>query len=264
MTDISFDSLDNVPEDLRSEAKEVEGKIVVSVVPKTKLAEFRDNNIKLAKERDQLSEKMGQYQSIVGEDLSEFQKTLQELQTTHKRVKDGELVASTSLEAALESRTKELKADLTGKLEATQKDREAWKERATQLDREFANSVIDRRITDAVLDPKSGARPDALSDILERARRVYQVSEDRKSIIPKEKTSDGNTQVIYGPDGATPMSPGQWLQKLKDEAPYFFQGSSGGGASGSSHNTSGRPSEKEIANMDMETYSRLRKEGKIR
>lgn len=264
MADLTFDSLDAVPEDLRSDAKEVDGKVVISVVPKTKLTEFRDNNIRLAKERDQLTEMANQYKGIVGEDLSEFQKNLQELQTTAKRVKDGELVASTSLEAALESRTKELKADLMGKLEAIQKDRDAWKTKASQLDNEFANSIIDRHITDAVLDTKSGARTDALADILQRARSVYQVSDDRKNLIPKERQADGTFQVIYGPDGATPMAPAQWLQKLREEAPYFFQGSSGGGASGSSSAPSGGFSQKDIANMDMTTYTRLRKEGKIK
>ena len=54
MPEIVFESLDKVPEGLREHAKEEEGKVKVNVVPKNKLDEFRETNIKLAQERDSL------------------------------------------------------------------------------------------------------------------------------------------------------------------------------------------------------------------
>jgi hypothetical protein len=43
---------------------------------------------------------------------------------------------------------------------------------------------------------------------------------------------DGDA-IIYGADGATPMSPSEWVRgKLREQAPYFYKNSSGGGATG--------------------------------
>lgn len=259
MSDLVFESLDKVPEDLREHAKEKDGKIVLSVVPKVKLDEFRDTNIKLSRERDEFATKVTTYQQIVGEDIEAFSKSLEELRTTHKRVKDGELVANSSLDEAIAKRTAEMRAHHEGQLKQVSGELEAWKQKATTTEQKYLNSIIDRAITDAVLDPKSGARPDALPDILQRARSVFKVNE-KGEVVPY----DGDT-VIYGGDGSKPMSALEWMKKLADKAPYFFQGSSGGGAGGGTTipGTNGYTAE-QIAKMPMEEYSRLRKEGKIR
>ena len=259
MPEIVFESLDKVPEGLREHAKEEEGKVKVNVVPKNKLDEFRETNIKLAQERDSLKSAFDPYKEIVGDDIKKFQSSLKELQTIQKRVKDGELVANTSLEEAIAARTKELKADLEGKIASLSTDREAWKQKATKIEEKHKRSIVDRHITSAVLSKDSGARPDALSDILERAYKVFKVDDEKETVIPME-----GEQVVYGADGASPMSPLEWLKKMKETSPYFFQSSGGGGAGGGP----GAPgpagyTQEQISKMDLPTYQKLRKEGKI-
>jgi hypothetical protein len=260
MPEIVFESLDKVPEGLREYAKEQEGKISINVVPKVKLDEFRETNIKLAQERDAASSALNPYKEVVGDDVGGFKKAFDELRTIQKRVKDGELVASTSLEEAIAARTKELRADLDGKIQSLASDRDAWKGKATQIEQKHKRSIIDRNVTSAVLAKDSGARPDALQDILERAYKVFRVDEEKEAIIPYE-----GEQVVYGADGASPMSPSEWLRKLKENSPYFFQQSAGGGAGGSPQGGGAQGfTQEQIANMDLKTYQELRRAGKIK
>lgn len=266
MPEIAFETLDAIPEPLRPEAEERDdGKVYINVVPKKKLDEFRDTNIKLSQERDSLTKAMEQYKGLVGEDPDGFKKQYSELQKIRQRVQDGELVASTSLEEAISSRTKELRADLEGKLKAIESDRNAWKDKASTVEQRHRRSIIDRAITNAVVAKESGARTEALSDILERAYKVFKVEdkEGQEQVIPY-----AGDQVMYGADGASPMSPAEWLGKLRESSPYFFQ-SSGGGGGGSGEFGSGAGGAKRITaemieNMSMEEYTRLRSEGKIR
>jgi hypothetical protein len=37
---------------------------------------------------------------------------------------------------------------------------------------------------------------------------------------------------LYGADGGSPLTPKEWIGKLKEEAPHFFKGTTGGGAGG--------------------------------
>jgi hypothetical protein len=37
---------------------------------------------------------------------------------------------------------------------------------------------------------------------------------------------------MYGADGSTPMTPMEWLAKLREEKPFLFKQSEGGGSGG--------------------------------
>lgn len=226
MADFTFDALDQVPEDLREFAKEQDGKLRVSVVPKAKIDEFRTTNIGLAKERDSLAEQFNRYVKIVGEDPDNFENEISTLRELRKKVDDKELVANSSFDSALEQRTKELKSNLEAKAEQIAKDRDAWKGQASEFERRYKQHLIERAVTDAVLNQKSGARPDALHSIVKEAYEVFRVGTNGQ-ITPYEGDA-----VMYGSNGDAPMSPIEWLGKLRERMPYFFKESSGGGASG--------------------------------
>jgi len=226
MPDIIYDTLDAVPEGLREGAKQVDGKVVVNVVLKAKLDEFRDNNVALATERDTLKTTVATLTGIVGEDPQAFTQQLEELRSTAQQVKDGKLKGTDAIEAEVNARVGSMKSDYERRLLETGRDVQTWKEKANEADTKFRRSLIDRGVTNAVLAEASGAQPQALPDILTRAYGVFQVDE-KGHLIAK----DGEA-TIYGSDGATPMTPGEWLEKLKETAPYFFKQSSGGGAGG--------------------------------
>lgn len=227
MPEIKFDTLDAIPEGLREGAKEVDGKIVINVVPKVKLDEFRDTNIALSAERDDLKRAAASLQAIVGEDPDAFAQQLEEMRQTTQQVKDGKLKGTDAIEQEVNSRVSSMKGDYERRLQEAGQEAKAWKDKAVSADQKFRQSQIDRAVTNAVLAEDSGAQPQALMDILTRAYKTFVVEDDGKLVA-----RDGEA-TIYGADGASPMTPKEWLEKLREEAPYFFKSSTGGGAGGS-------------------------------
>lgn len=234
MPQIRFDSLDQVPEGLQEFAKKVDGDdsaVTVGVVAETKLAEFRDNNIALSKQRDDLSTKIENLQSIVGENPDEFSEELSELRQMAERVKAGELKESRAVEEAVGKRTEEMRKSYEERGQKVSQELAAWKQRYEGLDKKFREERVKNAIRAASFDPdgapdKLGIHQGAVDDIIERGLRIFKVDGDGK-IIPQ----DGEA-TIYGADGITPMTPREWLGKLREDAPYYFQGTSGGGAGG--------------------------------
>lgn len=239
MPKMEFDSVEVIPEGLRETAIKTEsGKFQIDVAPISKLNEFRDNNITLSQERDGLKANLGQLTGMVSQiaqvigvtpdklDLKAFGEQWSKLNDTAKQVADGKLVASTSLEEALTTRTTEMKTAHERALAELTADRDTWKNKATTLDEELRVGAIDRAITEAFLKPEIGGRPEALPDILTRARATYKVKEGK--LIPYDK--DG--KIIYDAE-AKPLQPEGWLKSLRASAGYFFKESNGGGANGS-------------------------------
>lgn len=226
MPELMFEALDAIPEGLKEVAVQKDGKFVVDVVPGKKLAEFRDNNINLAKERDALKSRWDALAPLVGEDLDAFKTSYEALRAVDQQVKDGKLTAKGDIEAEVTRRVDAMKSNYEQRLQAEAAARAQAEAGKTAAEEKFKRSVVERYVTDAVLNEKSGAIPTALPDILERSGKVFKVSDDGK-IVAKEGDA-----IIYGADGATPMTPIEWLGKLKESAPYFFKGSNGGGATG--------------------------------
>lgn len=225
MADLKFASKDEVPEDLRDYAKEDNGKWVVSVAPKAKLTEFRDNNISLAQERDRLKAANEVFAKL-GDDPEKLAREMAELRETAQLVKDGKLKGSDAVEAAVAERVKAAKeafdaqrVDLATKLSASEA-------RAKEIDGKYRRSIVDREITNAVLAEDSGINPAALPDVLARAYSTYQVTDEGKLVA-----KNGDT-VVYGQDGVTPMKPKEWLGKVLENSPYLGKQSAGGGANG--------------------------------
>jgi hypothetical protein len=228
MPDITFNSIDEVPEGLREVAKANDaGKIVVKVVPQVKLDEFRDRNIALAQERDGLATKLTKATSLLGDDFDAAESSLNELRSVAQRVKDGQLVENKGLEEALAERTGKMREEMQAEIHRNAQEAKAWRDKYGQTDQKLRRTYVDRAITDVVLDETSGVHPKALADILGRAYQTFEVGDDGKL------TAKRGDAILYGSDGATPMSPKEWINTLKDEAPYFFKGSNGGGSSGS-------------------------------
>lgn len=229
MPEILFDTLDAIPEGLREGATQKEGKFSINVVAKAKLDEFRDNNTALSQERDTLKASVAAMQKIVGDDVAAFATSFEEMKKTAQQVADGKLKGTEAIETEVTNRVASMKADYERQLQAAGVETKNWKDKAEASDTKFKRSLIDRGVTQAVLVETSGALTTALPDILTRAYGIFTV-DDKGALVAK----DGEA-TIYGSDGATPMTPGEWLEKLKETAPHFFKNSNGGGSSGSSN-----------------------------
>jgi hypothetical protein len=227
MPDLTFDSLEAVPEGLKEFAKKTDaGSFVVKVVPQVKLDEFRETNVTIAKERDALKLFREQMAPIVGENPSEFAARVAELTKLEQQVKDGALKGTDAISVEVQNRVAAMKSDFERQNgETAAQLAEARRREAAANDR-YNRSIVDRAVTDAVVHESSGALPSALQDILLRARGVFTVDAAGKLVA-----KDGEA-IIYGSDGASPMTPLEWMQKLRSQAPYFFKSSNGGGAAG--------------------------------
>jgi hypothetical protein len=226
MPDIKYQTKDAIPEGLREYAKEADGGFVVSVVPKTKLDEFRENNINIARERDELQNKITSYESIVGEDVGQFKENLEVLKKTHQQVQDGKLKGNEAIEAEVNRRLTDVKTNYESQLREAGAKLQTLEHSRSDFETKFKRSLIDREITNAVLHPESGVNPAALPDILTRAYGLYNVTDDGKLVA---KQGDA---VVYGADGVTPMQPKEWLSKVLEASPYLGKQSTGGGAAG--------------------------------
>lgn len=227
MPNIYFDTLEAVPEGLRPHAKtDDEGKIAVNVVPESKLSEFRDKNIQLSKDNEELGQKVTLLHSIVGDDPDSFKSDIEDMKTIRQRVKDGELKEGRQIEEAIAKRTEEMSKGYKDQLQNESKEKALWRQKFEAENAKFREQVVVSAVKDACMDPELGVNPTAVGDITERAKKVFRVGEDGKL------TAYNGDAMIYGADGASSVTPREWAAKLKEEAPYFFKGSNGGGAGG--------------------------------
>lgn len=206
--------------------KEVDGKFEVNVVSHKTHTGFRDNNLSLARERDELKNKLTQYVDTVGDDIGAFGTDLQELRAIRQQVKDGKLKTTKDIDAAIEDRLKQSKDALDARLAKVEADKSAEKDRGDKYESLYKRGTRNQAVTNAVLSSDSGVNPAALPDILARAERIFHVEEDG-SLVAK----DGDA-IIYGEDAKSSLSPKEWLTKLLAEAPYLGLQNSGGGAGG--------------------------------
>ena len=173
---------------------------VEGMVPKTQLDDFRNNNIALMQERDQLKEKFKDVDPV----------------------KYAELIASAAktpeaIEAAVQARVKQMRDEHNATL----------KERDTQigtLSQQLNTVLVDGSLKSEAA--KSGVLPTALDDVVLRGRMVFS-TKDGKMIAKNERG-----EALYDTDGTSPLSIGTWLKDLKKAAPHLFQGMQGSGGQG--------------------------------
>ena len=205
-------SREEVPAELQSFYVEREGAFVLDaegVVEKAKLDEFRNTNIALAKERDELKQRFDGIDPDEVKKLAEEKRKLELQAQGHKPEELDRLVGE---------RIKGLKADWDKQLstEATERDSLTSRLTAIQIDQ----GVI-------TVATKRGLRPTAIPDITSRARLVFKLVNG----APRAFEADGTT-VRYGKDGVTPMTLEEWVDAQVSDAPHLFESNAGGGAAG--------------------------------
>ena len=239
---ITFDTIDAVPAGLKEYAKTEDGKVTVNVAPSVKLDEFRNKNIELSQQLEQLGPTLARVKEIAGDDLDAFTTDLQGLRDIARRVQDGELKTNDQIESAVQDRIKAVKDGYEDNAKALRTELQAEKTKALTLEQRLNQTRIDKDVTSVVILPDSGVRPEALPDLLQRAYRLFKVEGDK--LVPKNGEA-----TIYGANGADPMTVSEWLVKLRDEAPHYFKGNTGGGANGGKDGKVGGFSAAEIAKM---------------
>ena len=125
-------------------------------------------------------------------------------------------------------------------------------------DEQLARLAIDGAVRDAA--GRAGLVPAAIDDALGRGRRVFSLDEDGR---PVAREAEG--AVVPGADGASPMTPAEWLESMREAAPHWWPPSSGAGAPGAgARGNEGALTYEQAGELSPEHYARLRRERRIR
>lgn len=201
---------------------------------KSRIGEFRDNNIALKQEIEKLKGQVGnseemkallaKYEGI--EDPDAAREALNKI----KQIEEKKLIDAGQLDQVVEQRlaerTDRMRKDFEGKIDQLTKVNTEWEEKYSTTHGRLSEVLIDTALQQAV----TGVAPikkGALQDILSRGRRVWKLNEDGQP-----EARDDNGKIMYGKDGKEPITQEEWAQSLLYDAPYLFEGNAGGGAGG--------------------------------
>jgi hypothetical protein len=223
--ELKYKTKDEAPEDFREHLVEKDGAFIVSASPTKKVTEFRDKNVILLKSQDDLTAANTTYKALVGDDLEKFKAELVEMRDIRQQVTDGKITGTAKIEATVQERVTAAKGGFEAQIKALGDKFTASEGAKAQWKQKFERLSLHQQLTAVILANESGARSDALPDILASAEAQWRVQEDG-SIV----RMDGDTK-IYG-DNGDPMAPKEWLEKLLKAKPFFSKVSAGGGATG--------------------------------
>lgn len=204
----SVDTLDGVPEAMQSFYKESGGKFVLQVdgaVPKSRLDEFRDNNVGL---RSQIEALTKQYEGV---DVEAYRTLTERAQ----KEKDKKLIDAGKVDELVASRVEAMRAEYDKTTGLLTGERDSAKKQLESL-------LVDGALRDAAI--KAGVRPTAVDDVLLRGRQTFRVVDGKAAAFAGDK-------ALYGKD-SEPLAVGEWIAGLSEAAPHLFEPSTGGGAPG--------------------------------
>ena len=184
---------------------------------KTKVEEFRTNNIELQKTIDTMKGEMEKFKDLDPAKYAEMAATIEKIQEK-KLIDEGEF------DKLLEQRTTKMKDDFDSQLEILKKGSETSAINADKYKKELSTLKVDTAVSTAISDvavPRKGA----MVDIMARANRTFGIDEDGKITAAR----DG--KALFNKDGA-PLSIADWAEEQLTEAPFLFESTTGGDAQG--------------------------------
>jgi len=226
-----LDSIDDLDEGIKAlYSKHTDGKFYLDVegaVSKTKVDEFRDNNVSLKQQLEDMTDKFGNI------DLEKYTELMEK-----EALDDGKKrVTMDKVDDIVTERTNTMKAEHQNQIDALNTAN-------TGLNGQLNGLLIDGAVRAAAVEAK--VRGAALEDVVLRAGKTFKV------VDGKAVAHDGDGKVMYGKDGSNPLSTVEWIGGLKTSAPHLFEGSSGGGAGGGQK----KPGDQQV---DTSTMSPLQK-----
>jgi hypothetical protein len=211
-------SLEGLPEGVAEFYKQAEDGAydlnVEGMVHKSKLDEFRANNIKANKELEQKTELLSKI------DLDEYAK----LKDQSQKMKDQDLIDAGKVDELVQQRTERAISEAQHRIDASAQAMEEATQRASKAEKERDSFLVETKIKDEGI--AYGVRPEALPDLMARANRDFRLDPDTKTLVAMQ-----GDQPLYNAK-SQPLQVNEWLQMTETSAPHLFKNSSGGGASG--------------------------------
>lgn len=178
----------------------------------TKLSGFRDNNVGLKRERDELAAKLERFEGIDPDEVAELRKTADGIKKKGVNTPDD-------IEAIMERAVAKATKPLTERIETLEMDKT---DALSNLGKSEVRSALNKAASTAGVDVEH-----ALDDFIERGSKIFHYEDGR--VVAK----DAEGSILFNPDKPTePLSPVAWAAGLAEKAPHLFKSNSGGGAGG--------------------------------
>lgn len=140
------------------------------------------------------------------------------------------LIAEGKIDEVFSRRTERFRADVDKQIQAKDAEINRYIEASKKL--------AGRALSDAILQAasKAGALPEAMEDIVQRARAAgWSVNDDGNVVA-----MNGEDPVL-GKDGKTALTPSEWAESLRESAPHLWPRAQGAGQTGDKGGHSGVP-----------------------
>jgi len=233
-------SLDDVPSQFQELYTEQDGQFVLTIDDteyKSKVSEFRTNNIELARrleEAETQTKTMGDLQKQLEAYNGLDPELAREALDLKQNLDDKQLMDAGKFEELLAQRTDRMRSEYEGQVTALTTRVDLLNKESSTYKKQLYDHVIENSLQKAVTSVAK-VRPGAMQDILSRGRSVWGL-DDGGTPVPK----DDKGNVMYGKDGDKALTMEEWGQGLLQDASYLFEGSVGGGGQGSTeHSTQG-------------------------
>lgn len=177
---------------------------VEGAIDKSKLEEFRTNNIALQKKIQEMEK------TFEGLDVEKARELLKK----QGELDDANLFKAGDIDKIVEKRLSSFRTEIDA----------AKAEKAT-LEARLADVQINQAALAAAT--KRGIRSTAVHDLMQRARGTFRIVNGQVLALD----ADGKTPR-YSADGVTPLTFDEWTTQLVVDAPHLFESSAGGGAAG--------------------------------
>lgn len=187
---------------------------VEGVVERSRLDEFRTNNIELQKKLTEMTELFEGIDPVQARELVKIKDKLD----------SKKLVDSGKLDEAVDLRVQDMKKEHTKALAKITEENARLLEHLSRVEIQQATVTAGT---------KFGLRSTAVLDLTARAGRIFKLENGK----PVAKGEDG--KAIYGKDGVEGLTIAEWVEKQVVEAPHLFEPNSGGGAQGGGAGGSG-------------------------
>lgn len=226
----TYAKLEEIPEAHREFYVEKDGKFSLTVeglVSKDRLDEFRETNVALKKQVEELNEKF----TDIDPELYREMREKAEKERTKK------LIAADKVDEVVADAVKAARAGFDKQLKGVEDEKR-------KLNIQLESLLIDNSVRDSAA--KSGVRAGAVEDVLLRARQVFKV------VDGKAVAFDGDKQ-LFGSTG-DPLTVTEYITgKLTESAPHLFEPSQGGGARKAEGGSSGGAAGK-ISRTDQKAF----------
>lgn len=222
-----------LPEAVRAEYKPSGANFALDVegmVPKGKVDEFRETNTKLMKEKADLEVQLGKFSGI---DLEKYQ----QLEETERKIADKTLIDAGKVDELIAIKVAEATNKAKGEHATLAQQNEAEKKARATAEGLVRKMKRDRIIEEQAI--KSGARPEALEDLITHADRFGWDLDETTGTLVAADPQGGKRFSLTKP--GEPISLEEWVRDVVPaEKPFYFNDSAGGGAGGGKGAGTGR------------------------